>query len=221
MILPRKDKEGKYYISYSQITAFNEAKGFDTGKSGKEEYIRKYFLGEKFVDNKGYAEFGKQVEAYITLGQDKDKFSSEELATLDTIQPLGVFQHEFKLQYPEFYILGYIDDATPDFTKLRDYKTCSKKSGEKYYTDEYTQLILYAMAIKQQKGKLPKHLEVCAIERNGNGFKGGRQALTVGKEVWYIPQTLNAKRIKALDKLILSTVEQISKYYEVFLKLNK
>lgn len=221
MILPRKDKEGKYYVSYSQITAFNEAKGFDTGKSGKEEYIRKYFLGEKFVDNKGYAEFGKQVEAYITLGEDKDKFSSEELATLDTIKPLGVFQQEFKLKYPEFYILGYIDDATPDFTKLRDYKTCSEKSGKKYYTDEYTQLILYAMAIKQQQGKLPKHLEVCAIERFGNGFKGGRQALTVGKEVWYIPQTLNAKRIKALDKLILTTVEQISKYYEIFLKLNK
>lgn len=219
--LPRKDKDGKYYVSYSQITAWNEAKGFDTGKSGKEEYIRKYFLYEKFVDNKGFAQFGKEVEAYITERKEGDKFTDEEKQTLETITPLGVFQHEFKLEYKDFYVLGYIDDCTPDFTAIRDYKTASEKSVKKYHEEAYNQLHVYALALKQQTGKLPKSAEVCAIERFGNGFKGGRNVLTVGKQVWYIPKVLKPANLKQTDALIQQTVKEISNYYTVFTKLNK
>lgn len=220
MILPRKDKEGNCYISYSQITAWHEAKGFDTGLPGKVEFIRKYFLGETFEDTKGFGLFGTEVEGYITERNYADKFTDQEKKVLEQISPLGVFQKEFKLKYDGFYVLGYIDDMLPDATKIRDYKTASKKSGKKYEEDAYFQLDLYALAIKQETGKLPKELEVCIIERLGNGFNGGRDVMTVGNDVWYVQRKTNKERLKKLEQTILQTAEEISEYYQVFLKLN-
>lgn len=220
MILPRIDHNGEYYISYSQITSWLDPKGFDTGLPGKQEYIRKYFLGETFEDTKGFALFGTQVEGYITERQYADVFTDKEKAVLETITPLGVFQKEFKLRYDGFYVLGYIDDCTQDLTKIRDYKTASKKSGKKYEEDSYFQLDLYSLAVKQETGQLPKELEVCIIERLGNGFNGGRDVMTVGNDVWYVQRQTNKKRLNELEKTILATTEEISKYYNVFTKLN-
>lgn len=221
IVLPKKDKDGNYYVSYSQLKSWTEKKGFDTGKLGKHEYMRKYFLGETFVDNKGYGTFGTEVEAYITEGKEFDKFTNDERVVMDKIKPLGVFQYEFKLQFPGFYVKGFIDDMTPDFNKIRDYKTASRASGKKYEEDDYWQLDVYALAIKQITGKVPKELEVLCIERTGNGFKGGRAVLEVGKEHWIIPRKTNAKRLKELEEFIVNTTKEISKYYKVFLKLNK
>jgi hypothetical protein len=220
MILPRIDKEGNYYISYSQITAWHEAKGFDTGLSGKVEFIRKYFLGETFEDTKGFGTFGTQVEGYITERNYADKFTDKEKQVLEQIKPLGIFQKEFKIQYDGFYVLGYIDDALPDYTKIRDYKTASKKSGKKYEEDDYFQLDLYALGIKKEFGKLPKSLEICIIERLGNGFNGGRDVMSVGNDVWYVHRTTDKKRLDNLQKKIIATAKEISEYYEVFTKLN-
>lgn len=223
MILPRKDAEGNPYISYSQIKTWNEAKGFNTGKKGRHEFIMTYFFNEDFPDINGFAQFGTEVEDYI-CGKEyaKSLFSSEEKQTLDKIQPLGVFQKEIKIPFSEgFYLKGFIDDSKNDFSKLRDYKTASEKSKAKYYGEDYDQLDIYALGAKQITGILPKELEVCVIERLGNGFRGGRSVMTVGKNIWYIPRETNEKRIQTLKENIIRTVEEISKYYEVFLKLNK
>jgi hypothetical protein len=219
--LPRKDKDGRYYISYSQLSSFNEKKGFNTGLSGKIEYIRSYFLGEKFEDINGFATFGQEVESYITDRTCADKFTNKEKEVLETIIPLGTFQKEFKLDFGEFYVLGFIDDCNNNLTKIRDYKTCSKKSGEKYTKDDYYQLDIYAMAIKQETGKLPKELEVCCIEREGNGFKGGRDVMNVANDVWYIQRKTTKERQDYLKKYILETAMEISKYYTIFEKLNR
>lgn len=219
MILPAKDSDGRYFVSYSQVASWNETKGFNTGMLGRHEYIKKYFLKETFEDKYGFATFGKEVEDYITTRGSADKFTADEKAVLETIIPLGKFQQQFKLEYPEFYVLGYRDDCNEEFTKIRDYKTASKNSAKKYYEDGYYQLDIYAMAMQQKTGKLPE-LEVCVIERLGNGFRGGRDVMSVGKEVWYIPRTTNAERINSLHTIINNTVNEISQYYEVFLELN-
>lgn len=223
MILPKIDSDGRYYISYSQITSWNELKGYNTKMLGKYEYMLKYFFGEKYGDDAGFAQFGIDVEDYILNRSNPSKFSKDELETLDKIKPLDNGQVEFKLEYPEhnFYVLGYIDDATNDLSHIRDYKTASLNSSKKYYTDEYKQLDVYALAIRNIHGFIPQKLEVVCIERLGNGFKGGRDVMTVGKEIWYINKETNNEKLDKLYDDILKTAKEISSYWEVFCKLNK
>lgn len=218
--LPKKDENNVNYISYSQIKMWNEEKTFLKNYSGKEGYIRRYFFKEKEEDFTGYSQFGTEVENYITLRMDGDKFSNKEKQLLETIKPLGVFQKEFRLEYDDFYVIGYIDDLTEDFSKIRDYKTASEKSSKKYYEDDYHQLDLYSLGVKSITNKLPKEMEVVCIERIGNGFRGGRSSLYVGENVWYIPRKTNKKRLDSLEKNIISSVKEISEYYKVFNKLN-
>lgn len=221
MNLPRKNKEGESYLSYSSIKAWNELRGYNTGLSGKHESIMSYFFGQEFPDDKGFGIFGQEVETYVTERKSADKFTNEEKAVLETIQPLGVFQHEFKLPFDGFYIKGFIDDMSIDKTKIRDYKSCSRKSGEKYAADDYFQLDLYALAIEKEFGVLPE-IEVCCIERSGNPFKGGgRDVLKVAGDVWYIQRKTDAERLKTLQEYIIKTAKEIEQYYIVFLKLNQ
>lgn len=218
--LPKTDKEGNFYTSYSQIETWNAIKTFK-GLEGRKEYIRKYFLGEKEEDDKaGFATFGKEVENYICERADADKFTSEEKKVLNEIVPLGHFQTECKIAFPGFYVLCYIDDRNADFSHLRDYKTCSEKSGIKYTLPEYEQLDIYAMAAKQITGKIPERLEVLCIERSGNGFRGGRSVLQVGNKFWNVHRSTTEERLKTIENKILTAVTEISEYYSVFKKLN-
>lgn len=221
MLLPKQDAEGTPYISYSQVKLWNEAKGFSTGLLGRHEYIRSYFLGEQYADKGGFGQFGTEVENYICKRENADQFTDAERAVLDQIEPLGIFQKQIKIPFDGFYLTGYIDDVNPEYTKIRDYKSASVKSKEKYYADDYWQLDLYSLFIKKEQGKLPKELEVCIIERLGNGFKGGRAAMTVGTNIWYVPRKTNKERLKTIEQNIINTATEISKYYEVFCKLNQ
>lgn len=220
IVLPATDKDGNFYVSYSQIKLWNEKRGFNTGLLGKKEFMRHYFLGEQYDDKGGYGTFGSQVEAYITERKEADKFTDVEKATLDKIAPLAVFQQEISIPFDGFYLKGFIDDRTADYSHIRDYKTASEKSKEKYEADDYNQLDIYALGIKQLTKKLPKKLEVVVIERLGNGFKGGRQVLSVGERIWYIPRETSVNRLKTLQNHIVQTVEEISKYYKIFQKIN-
>lgn len=218
--LPRI-KDGKYYTSYSQINDWNAAKGFSTGLKGKQEFILKYFCGIDFPDTAGFAQFGNEVEDYILNRSNADKFTDEEKETLEKIQKLDVHQHEIMIPFDGFYVKGFIDDSTSDFAHIRDYKTASLNSSKKYYEGEYKQLDFYALGIRALTGVLPSKLEVCIIERNGNGFRGGRDVMSVGKEIWYIDRKTDENRLKELEEYIIKTVHEISDYYKVFKQLNK
>lgn len=219
--LPRVDKEGNSYLSYSAIKAWREEKGFNTGLLGKYEFMMNYFFGEEFGDEKGWAEFGKDIESYIVERGSSDKFTDREKAILDTIKPLGVFQQEIKIPFNGFYIKGFIDDLSPTFKKVRDYKSASKKSGEKYYKPEYDQLDLYCLGVEALKGFIPDELEVVIVERKGNPFKGGgRSVLEVADNVWYVKRETSPERLEKIKQDIQATANEISKYYSVFLKLN-
>lgn len=221
--LPKIDKDGIPYLSYSQVSSWKEKKGFNTGMLGRHEYIRRYFLGEKFEDRFGFAQFGQEVEDYITIRESADAFSTKEREVLERITPLGNYQSEFKIQFPEqgFYVIGYIDDATDDFKHIRDYKTASNNSKQKYYEDDYKQLDVYSLAVKQKYGYIPDKLEVVAVERLGNGFRGGRNVMSVGEEIWYIDRETSEDRLNTLYNDILETSLEISKYWNIFCKLNK
>ena len=219
LLLPRIDAEGKPYISYSQVKAWNDKKGFNTGYLGRYEYMLSYFFGEDWPDA-GWAQFGQEVEDYICERKNAAAFSEAEKKVLNTIVPLGTFQKEIKIDFGDFYLLGYIDDATSDLMYLRDYKTCSENSSKQYYTPEYKQLDIYAMWVKQQTGKYPERMEVVMVEREGNCFRGGgRNVLSVKNEVWYHPRTTSEERQAELKDYIRKTAEDISKHYQAFLKI--
>lgn len=223
VMLPRRDSDGNYYISYSQFTSWKDLKSFNLGVRGNLEYMLSYFFGEDFGDA-GWAQFGSEVEDYICQRLHADKFTDKERETMEKIVPLGNFQIETKLWLlPNVYVKGFIDDATQDMMKIRDYKTASNSSRQRYYKDDYVQLDSYALWVQQETGKIPDELEVCIIERKGNcfGMKNARERLSVGTEIWYHPRITNQERLDKVRADILTAVFQISDAYKTFLKIHK
>jgi hypothetical protein len=222
LILPRQDNNGEYYISYSQYDSWRSMQSFNLGVSGKIEYAQNYIFGVQHPDQ-GWAQFGKEVEDYVCEKINPGTFTTRETDLLDTITPLGLFQQEVKLYIASgVYVKGFLDDLAPDHSKIRDYKTCSKNSSEKYYKPSYYQLDIYALWVQEQKGFIPE-LEVCAIERKGNcfGMVNRRDLLSVGNDVWYIQRETNQLRLDMVQADLLSTVKEISEMCKIFKQVNK
>jgi len=216
--LPRTTADGKPRISYSQYKLWKDLNSFNLGVDGWKEYIVNYFLGFRFPD-KGWGEFGRDVEDYVCTRKGKEKFKSLERKTLDKIKPLGTFQKEIEVDFGEFVLFGYIDDCKEDLSVIRDYKTASKSSKEKYYSSDFCQLDFYAMFAIQETGEIPD-LEVVIIERKGNCmFSGGREKLSVGTNIWTNPIYTDLDRIEHLKEDLTSVVHEISDYYNLYLSL--
>ena len=203
LVLPRKDDDGKCYISYSQHSKW---------KKSKKEYIKSYFFGEKFTGN-AYTDFGSLIGEALEHN-DFSAFTKKEQTLLKRVTRLDEFERTIKLKMDGFYVLGYIDtndcapllkkdvgSATPTevrhlVTTLVDYKTGDMTKVDVYEADDYDQLAIYAAAIEQEQGVLPKQAYVELIERVGNAFRG--EDLALGNEVVQIPQDITPKRIKAV-----------------------
>lgn len=220
-----------------------DPKGFNTGLKGSWEYMQKYFLGACWPDA-GWAEFGQDVEDYIcyrdysevlidaidlerkergdkTLKEIFNCFTDEEKNTLQKVEPLGLFQEEIKIWiFDNVYVKGFIDDATKGLSKLRDYKTASERSKQRYYKPEYKQLNIYGLYGYEKTGIIPE-LEVCIIERKGNcfGMENRRDLLSVGDRIWYLPIETNLESLLSTKSYMKKVVEDISEMYKLFLKM--
>lgn len=217
--LPRlRSEDSKPYISFSQYKLWREMKSFNLGVQGEIEYFIKYFFNVEFKD-KGWGEFGHDVEGYIEKREGSHKFTDSEKYILDKIIPLGIFQKHFWLDLGDFWLYGIIDDISEDLKLIRDYKTASLNSSQQYYGKDYWQLDVYAMWVLQEIGEIPQ-LEVCVIERKGNcTLQGGRSVLSVGNEVWYIQRETTVERMDFLKNDIIRVAEEISEYYTLFKKI--
>jgi len=219
LVLPRKDKDGNYYISYSQISKW---------KRSKRDYIRNYFFGES-DDNAAlqlYGDFGHKVgEAYEN--NDFSAWDEAEAMFLQGLPHLDEFEREIKLQMKGFYVLGYIDTnsapspmgSTNCYVKeLADYKTgdIDKRTPE-YESDDYLQVDIYAAALHQVYGRYPDKGSVVLIGRSGNAFAGEELNLTM--EAVLIDKPISAKRCKQVLEQVQEIAEEISAYYSVYLKL--
>lgn len=213
--LPRTDKEGVSYLSYSQATKWKEK---------QRDYIRQYFFGEK-EDNpslKKYGDFGHKVgEAYEH--NDFSAWETDEANFLQTLPCYNEFEKEIKLQMPKgYYILGFIDSNTsPEdgyVKKLLDYKTgIIAKVINKYESPDYKQVDLYAAALKQEYGKLPDEAYVVLIGRDGNAFAG--EELTLSMEAEIINRPILQERCNEVVEEFDSIAVDISDHYKVFNKL--
>lgn len=210
MILPKVDKQGVPFLSYTQISSFI---------TSKTDYIKRYFLNEP-IQFRDYMDFGLKVGRALEV-HDFSGFSKDEQSTLKRVTRLDEFEKQIRLDYLKygFYLTGYIDTNSKDLTRIIDYKTGSANKVAEYEKDKYIQGQLYALAIKQQYGKMPKQVSVELIERYGNAFRGER--LTVGKDIFTIPVDIGQARLKQVNELVVETAHEISKYYQIYKKLNK
>jgi hypothetical protein len=226
---------GLPYISWSQIETFNDKVGFNTGLLGEFEYIINRFSKEEFREM-GWGVFGSELEAYITLRNQKDlskveekvqkefqdaliNFTDREKAILDTIEPLGVFQDEicYFVKELNIIVLGYIDDRTKEDKEgniklLRDYKSKSESSKKDLHLDKKYQIELYILGLRQ-RGLNVLNAEYCIVERLG-GYQcmqgGGRESLSVGDRIWYEPYSWTEDRLEQTHNMVVDTAKRIS-----------
>lgn len=223
LVLPRKDEDGNYYISYSQLSKW---------KRSKRDYIRKYFFGEP-DDNAAlqlYGDFGHKVgEAYEN--NDFSAWEEHEAKFLQTLPHLDEFEREIKLKMDGFYVLGYIDtNSSPEIgnkegeepamyvRELADYKTGDiEKRSPEYEDDSYLQVDIYAAALEQEYGKLPDKGSVVLIGRSGNAFAGEELNLTM--EAAVIDKPITKERCEQVLAQVQELAEDVSAHYVAYLKL--
>ena len=207
LVLPRKDKEGNCYISYSQHSKW---------KYSKKDYFKSYFVGERFTGN-AYTDFGSKIGEALE-NNDFSAFDKVEIKTLKKVTRLDEFEREIKWNLDGFYVMGYIDTNDKDCKILIDYKTGDLNKVATYEDDKYDQLAIYAGAIAQETGTLPEQAHVELIERTGNAFRG--EELALGKEVVSIPQDISAKKIEKVKAEVIKVATEIADHYAVFNKMN-
>ena len=215
--LPKTDKvTGRPYLSYSQIS---------TWKKSKRDYIRQYFFGEDFSGMSDYMDFGSKVGNALEKN-DFSEFTKEEQKFLKTIPRYDQFEREINLQMDGYFVKGFIDTNTTENTekgelvkKIADYKTGEIEKKElEYASDDYIQLDIYAASIQQETGVLPEEVSVFLIDRTGNAFKG--EPLRLGERYVTITKKVDDKRVKAVMNEVNKIAQEISEYYQIFLKLN-
>lgn len=201
--LPRKDKNGLSYLSYSQISLF---------KRSEEDYYNTYILNKPFKGN-AYTDFGTKVGLALEKNN-FNGFTEEEAKTLSKCIRLDEFEKLVKLNYKGFYLLGYIDTNSIDYKTIIDYKTGGKGKESQYKSKEYTQLCYYALALRQEYGITPDKAYVNFIERKGNPFKG--EELMVGSESVLIEIDISYDRLKQVYYNTISIAKQIELFYKKY-----
>jgi len=206
--LPKKDKNGKSRLSYSQIKCFKE---------NKQDYINRYILNEPFVSNE-YIDFGSKVGEALEQNN-FNNFHELEENILRKVERLDEFEKFVKLDFGGFIMFGYIDSNTKDLSKIIDYKTGGKNKELIYSKDEYTQLCFYALSLKQEYNKTPKKAEVHFIRRAGNLYRG--QELVVAQEdPIVISVDISEERLKKVYWETIEIAKEIEVFYIDYLKNN-
>lgn len=216
IVLPRKDENGDYYLSYSQIS---------TWVKSKRDYMRQYFLGETFEGN-AYTDFGTKVGEALE-NNDFSEFTKEEQEFLKTVPRYDEFEREIALKFDGFYVKGFIDTNTLKGTKskqvidkIADYKTGDiLKKTDDYVSDDYIQLDIYSAAIYQETGKLPTDTCVYLIGRDGNAFRGEELKLTL--EYKKVEKVVTRERVNEVMEFVQRVAQDISDHYKVYLKLKE
>ncbi len=199
--LPTKDKFGNSYLSYSQISTFLKS---------KEDYYKRYILKEPFVSNK-YIDFGNKVGKALQEN-DYSLFMKREKEVLNKVTRLDIFERKTILNYDDFYIIGFIDTCSEDLTKIIDYKTGGLKKEFDYVSEDYNQLVYYALSLRQETGVNVNEASVEFIRRKGNAFRG--EALTVAdEEPIKIEIDLNENRLKKVYYETIKIAKEIELFY--------
>jgi hypothetical protein len=202
MNLPKKDKKGNSYLSYSQISLF---------KRDKSEYFDQYIIGKKFEGN-AYTDFGSNVGEAIE-NNNFDKFTINESSILKKVTRLDEFERRTMLRFKGFYVVGYIDTLKSDYSMLIDYKTGGLRKEKQYSEVDYTQLHLYALSLRQETGITPTKARVEFIRRGGNAFRG-EKLVVANESPIKIDVDISYNRLKTVYWETFETAKEIEKFYK-------
>lgn len=201
MQLPRKDKDGNQYLSYSAISCF---------KKDEADFYDRYIANKPFQGN-AYTDFGSKVGEALEHN-DFSKFEESEQNILKQVERLDQFETKIKLQYDNFYVMGFIDTNKADYSKIIDYKTGGRDKEHQYKSEHYNQLDIYALALRQTYGITPECAQVHFIRRDGNAFQG--EELTIANEKpTVIDIDISLERITRVYYEVIKTAEKISQFY--------
>ena len=201
MRLPKKDKQGRPYLSYSQIAMF---------KRSRQQYLETYIFNKPFETN-AWVEFGAKVGTALQENEFKN-FSLREEKILRQITRLDIFEKRIKYDLGEFYIIGNIDTASQDLKKLVEYKTGGKDKELQYLEPQYIQPQIYALGIEQETGSAPDSVTLEFIRRTGNPYS--MQPLKVApEEPIIIDCDISPEALTWTKNYILQTAAEIEEFY--------
>jgi hypothetical protein len=201
MNLPKKDRNNRSYLSYSEISLF---------KKDKERYYNQYIIGQKFKGN-AYTDFGIKVGNALEKN-DFSKFGENEQKTLKLVTRLDQFERPVFLNYVGFYVIGFIDTISNDYNEIIDYKTGGQGKDCQYFSDNYTQLHIYSLAIRQETGITPSKASVEFIKRLGNP-SNGEKLIVSNEEPIKINVDISYDRLRYVYFDIISTAKKINEFY--------
>jgi len=147
---------------------------------------------------------------------DYSAFEPAEQSVLMQCVRLDEFEREVRLHYPSygFYVLGFIDSNLADLSHIIDYKTGGEGKEAQYTSGHYSQLHIYALALRQETGITPSKAQVNFIRRAGNPQLG--EALTVANEA---PQLFDIDiSMQELKRVYWETLETARKIEQFYLK---
>lgn len=197
--LPTKDKNGKSFLTYSQIALFLK---------NKKDYTKQYIIKEPFFQNK-YIKFGLKVGNAIEKN-DYSLFTKDEKSILESVKRLDLFEKKCFLDFDDFYITGRIDSCTFDLTEIIDYKTGGDNKEIQYTLPEYVQLPYYALSIRQQEQIHVKTASVIFIKRT-------KELKIANDPPLIIPIDISEQRLKQVYYDTIKIAKEIELFYENYL----
>jgi len=200
--LPKQDKDGNSYVSYSQLSLF---------KKDKQEYFERYIVGKPFEGNE-WTDFGSKVGEALE-NDNFEGFSADETGILKKVTRLDQFEKPTKLKYEGFYVMGFIDSMKEDFTRIIDYKTGGKKKEFQYSEEDYSQLALYALSLRQETGITPTKASVEFIRRAGNPYRNTPLTVAIEEPIEIIVD-ISLERLKKVYRETYITTKQIEHFYK-------
>lgn len=242
MLLPKKYKiyentpekfhkyEGVPKGSYSQVDSFMDP----LYRSG---YMIQYFMECAYVSaGQPFANFGSACGTHIeSRGIDLnnppspllDEFSINVLENVP-IEEGSKFEYETVIPFYNedgslrFCFQGYADVAVLDEEKktaeVVDYKTGNTdKKIAKYASQEYRQTTLYSYYLASEEGYEITKSSVLLLGRKGNGLP--KYPMRLSGENISIPTPYSEDRAKEALEWVEKGMEEIEKYYKVYLKL--
>lgn len=199
---------GKPYISYSTETSFNDY---------LEDFVKQKLAGIK-LPSSVYAEFGSWVGEYVETGVKVLDSEFEGAENLDLIprEAGAVYERPVVIDYCEFFLIGFIDvyKEKNNVASIIDIKTGGSTSADKYKSDSYIQVPLYAYAVEQEGLEIGE-CGVYFCRRTGSHFK---PPLTLSKEQFFIPIQYDRKKAEKAVKRVENTTKKISELYKTYKK---
>lgn len=203
----------KPYISYSTMESWEEY---------REDFIKEKLVGlpQPFGI---YKEFGSYLGTAFENGNfDHDNpfgFIGQENLDLSKYRTDDAeYEKLIIIDRGEYIIIGFIDKferLEDGSVHVQDLKSGGAKKEEKYASDEYTQVPLYAHALEQIGEKIGK-TDVLFIRRESSHYK---PPLKISKEQFYIPVNYTKEKVdKALKKVdrVVKEISEIKSVYDKF-----